>query len=103
MSKKAIIFKGEDSMWQMLADGTKTWDARKDDMSDDRIYRLHWGEWVYPPPGGKPCRQQVEDFVSFVNKTTGEVLVFRFRGIKFTDWAPGWVFIQLGGLLRREQ
>jgi hypothetical protein len=96
MNKDPIIFKCEDSMWQMLADGTKTWDARRNDLSDDRIYRLLWGKY-HERPGRKPSWGPLEDYVTFLNKATGEMLTFRFLGVEFTDWAPGWMFIRLGG------
>ncbi len=104
MSKKPIVFKCEDSMWQMLADGTKTWDARKDDMGDDRVYRLHWKAWDPQAVNintRKPYSTPVEKNVSFLNKQTGETLTFRFDGLEFSYWAPGWMFIQLGGLVWR--
>lgn len=86
----------------MLARGEKTWDARRHDIADDRIYRLSWGQWEKDPPEGRqPSWGPVEAFVSFLNKVTREVLQFRFRGLEFADWAPGWCFIILGGLVRR--
>jgi hypothetical protein len=97
---KDILFRSEDSMWQLLKDGRRTWDARLHDISDDRIYRLSWGQWeASPPPGRKPTYNPVEPFVSFLNKDTGEILKFRFAGLEFVPWAPGWCFIQLGGLI----
>ena len=96
-----IIFKTEDSIWQCLADGTKTWDYRRYDMSDDRIYRLSRGSFEKnPPPGRQLAWSPDVSFVSFLNKATGEVLKFRYRGIEFVPWAPGWCFLQLGGLVR---
>jgi hypothetical protein len=97
-----IVFKTEDSIWQNLADGTKTWDYRRYDMSDDRIYRLCWGSWEKdPPPGRQPTWSPDVFFVSFLNKATGEVLKFRYRGMEFVPWAPGWTFLMLGGLIER--
>ena len=42
--KAPIMFKCEDSLWQMMACGKKTFDMRLWDMADDRLYRLSWGE-----------------------------------------------------------
>lgn len=95
--KEPQCFKCEDSLWQMLADGTKTWDARRYDMSDDRIYRLSRGQWKKDPTRWL----LVEQLVCFQNKATGEVLTFRFSGLEFAPWAPGWCFIILGGLVVR--
>jgi hypothetical protein len=98
--KGDIVFKSEDSLWQMLKDGRKTWDARLHNISDDRIYRLSWGQWEDSPPlGRRPEYHPVEPFVSFSNNKTGEILRFRFTGLEFVPWAPGWCFIQLGGLV----
>lgn len=98
-----IIFKCEDSIWQALADGTKTWDYRRYDMNDDRIYRLSFGSWEKdPPPGRQQAWSPDVSCISFLNKATGEVLKFRYRGMEFVPWAPGWVFLQLSGLIGRE-
>src|SRR4030042_6708263 len=110
-----IVFKTEDSLWQMLKDGTKTWDARKYDMSDDRIYRLSFGHWrtklcvktpamltpTLPLEIIKEAQQEKiwvpeEELVYFRNKKTNEALTFRYIGIEFAPWAPGWCFILLG-------
>ena len=103
--KEPVTFKTEDSLWQTMAEGKKCWDARFFDISDDRIYRLCWGSWESNPPRGRRLRQPAyipeEVKVCFLNKATGEVLQFRFNGIEFTDWAPGWCFIQLGGIIAR--
>lgn len=97
-----IIFKTEDSMWQMMAAGKKTWDARQYEIGDDRIYRLSWSSWEEDPaPGRQPAWTPDEDFVSFLNKKTGELLTFRFGGLEFAVWSPGWVFIILRGLVQR--
>lgn len=99
-----IIFKCEDSMWQMLAEEgvtgipTKPFDLRRHDMADDRIYRLsfghlsptavEWGDnWGWEPD---------IDTVTFLNKATGETLTRDYRGMEFTKWAPGWCFLILG-------
>ncbi len=100
-----IIFKTEDSIWQTLADGTKTWDYRRydlNDLSDDRISRLSLGFWEKDsPPWRQPAWSPDVSFVSFLNKATGEVLKFRYRGMEFVPWAPGWCFLQLGDLVAR--
>lgn len=98
--KTPILFKSENSLWQLMAEGKKTWDARLHDISDDRIYRLSLGMWD-TDEGRQPYYKPTEDIVSFLNKVTGEVLMFRFRELEFVVWAPGWVFIQLGGLVAR--
>ncbi|MFW6125507.1 MAG: hypothetical protein ACOC58_00215 [Chloroflexota bacterium] len=95
MPKEPIVFKCEDSLWRILADGTKQWDARRWDLSDDRIYRLAWGHLDDPPLGAQPTWFPREQFISFLNKATGEQLTFRLSRLEFADWAPGWVFIIL--------
>lgn len=113
-----IEFKTEASLWRMLQDGTKTFDMRKWDLADDRIYALSWfvpladaEHAFFAPPGYEPTRHQGHstsvpagapgfkpevDAVSFVNKETGELLAFEYLGVEFTNWAPGWGFLQLG-------
>ena len=104
---KDVIFKVEDSLWQMLASGEKTWDARRHDMGDDRIYHLSWFQW-HPPGdfpqahhGGGPTWRPTVASVAFKNKVTGEILQFRYRGMEFTPWSPGWCFLILGELENR--
>lgn len=95
-----IVFKTEDSVWQMMREGRKTWDGRFHDISDERIYRLSWGQWGDPEfPGRQQSYGPVEPFVNFLNKKTGQTLRFRFVKLKFAPWAPGWCFIILGGLI----
>jgi len=89
--KQPITFKTEESLWQMLADGTKTFDMRRWDLADDRIYRLAWGHVE-----GQEAWIPNESSVSFLNKATGELLTFEYVGVEFTEWAPGWAFILLG-------
>lgn len=100
--KEPIVFRCENSLWQMMATGEKSFDFRRWDISDDRIYRLAWGQRVKEPEGGLSYWEPKEPLVSFENKKTGEVLVFSYQGMEFTSWAPGWVFLLLGGLVRRE-
>ena len=74
-TKKPIVFKAEDSLWKMMADGIKTWDCRRHDIGDDRIYRLSWGKFDTEfRHDRQPCYLPIEDFVYFENKLTG-----RFR------------------------
>ena len=98
--KEPVVFKSEDSLWQMLQQGTKSWDARHFDATDERISRLILGHWEKNPhPGRLAIYEHDEAFVCFVNKLTGQTLQFRFRGLITPGWAPGWCFIQLGGLV----
>ena len=98
--KESVVFKSEYSLWQMLAKGIKTWDERFNDVTDERIRRLILGHWEKdPPPGRRPSYVLDEPFVCFLNKLTGQTLQFRFRGLITPGWAPGWCFIQLGGLV----
>ena len=90
------VFKCEDSMWQMLADGTRTFDMRRWDMADERCVRLsaaHSGSKHRFPTFMRPWKVSK---VSFLNKATKWVLTFEYRGLEFVPWAPGWVFILLG-------
>ncbi len=105
-----IIFKCEDSLWQMMADGKKKFDMRLWDMADDRMYRLSWAqygesisEWTSVPRGERPTYTPKESFVSFRNKQTDELLTFHFKGLEFPQWAPSWVFIIVGDLVSRTQ
>jgi len=98
MEENQIVFKTEDSVWQMMAEGKKPWDARRWDLEDERIRRLASGKWIDASPGAQPYWAPTEALVSFVNKATGELLVFRYLDMVFQDWAPGWVFLKLGGL-----
>ena len=98
MNGTDIIFKSEDSMWQMVASGEKTWDARRWDIEDPRIFRLCKGQWPYPIIS---TWQFDEPHVCFVNKVTGEILKMRFEGLNFVDFAPGWCFLKLGAIVER--
>lgn len=98
--KEPVVFKSEDSLWRMLQQGVKTWDARRFDTSDERIRRLSQGHWEKDPvPGRRPFYEYDETFVCFENKLNGQVLQFRYRGFITPGWAPGWCFLQLGGLV----
>ncbi|HLC30156.1 MAG TPA: hypothetical protein VJM51_05200 [Dehalococcoidia bacterium] len=106
VTNEPIVFKSEDSMWQMLAERgltgipTKPYDVRHWDLADNRIYRLsfgHMGEgnFLWPMSSGIRWSPQ-EPYVSFYNKATEEIISFEYRGVEFVPWAPGWGFILLG-------
>jgi hypothetical protein len=98
--KEPVVFRSEDSLWQMLANGTKNWDARRYDMKDERIVRLSGGHWEKHTTLGRSLSYLPDEtFVCFENRLTGQVLQFRFAGLRLTGWAPGWCFIILGGLV----
>ncbi len=94
-----IVFQTEDSFWQMLNDGTKTFDMCRWDIADDRIYRLMWFHQK-PVWAGIEITHHTfepkEEEVSFQNKVTGEILTFKYEGMEFADWAAGWCAIILG-------
>jgi len=113
--KPPIIFKCEASLWDMMADvglngrSAKPFDMRRWDLADERIYRLMWLERgdnhaqidpdkynttiYYPLQNGWVWQEKQ---VSFLNKDTGELLTFEYKGVEFVDWAPGWGFLILG-------
>lgn len=98
--KEPVVFESEDSLWQMMAQGIKPWDAQLSVLTDERILRLTRGHWEQnPTPGRMPSYQPDEDFVCFENRLTGQVLQFKFRGLIYARFAPGWCFIQLGSLV----
>ncbi len=98
--KEPVVFKSEDSLWQMLEQGIKTWDARRFDVADERIHRLSLGHWEKAPhPGQRLFYVYNEKFVCFTNKLSDQTLQFTYRGFITPGWAPGWCFIQLGGLV----
>ena len=92
------LFKCEHSLLQMMLDGKKTFDLRIYDMRDQRIARLHQGRYIKSYQGYKThdAWQPIEPYVDFLDKATGEVVRFVFRGMKFTPLAPGWCFLLLG-------
>jgi hypothetical protein len=95
-----VVFESEDSLWEMMAKGIKTWDAQPNVLTDERILRLSRGHWEKNPPAGRmPYYVMDEEFVCFENKLTGQVLQFRFRGLTHARFAPGWCFIELSGLV----
>jgi hypothetical protein len=102
-----IVFETETSLWEMLKDGTKTWDARRWDMADDRCYRLSWFKpSLLVGPGtlhAHEVREPIEDEVGFQNKATGELLTFEYVGLAFAPWAPGWGFLLLGKRIEEER
>ncbi len=99
--KEPVVFESEDSLWQMMAKGMKTWDARLYDVTDERILRLIKGHWEKNTHAlGLPSRYLPDEiFVCFLNKLTDQTLQFRFRGLTQVRFAPGWCFIELGGLV----
>ncbi|MDP2951709.1 MAG: hypothetical protein Q8O76_00145 [Chloroflexota bacterium] len=98
----AIVFKAEHSLWLMLESGEKQWDARRWDLIDDRILRLAEGRWQRSNVGRvQPSWVPEEAEVTFLDKQTGETLTFRYQGMEFAEWAPGWVFLRLGGIISR--
>lgn len=99
MELERIVFKCEGSLWDMLKSGQKTWEARPWNTSDERICRLNqFEEKVVWNSNGLLERHAspVEETVGFENKATGELLTFRYEGLEFEPWAPGWAFICLG-------
>lgn len=88
-SRNVPTFKTEASLWQMMLEGKKTWDARIHDITDDRIYKLMWNTW----DSEARIYRCAERYVAFLNKTTGQVLVCFYQGCEFSKWAPGWVFL----------
>ncbi len=99
-----VIFKTEDSLWQMLADGSKKWDARKFDLEDPRIHRLALHLAAIPSDPYDVSFTPVEPHVGFINKKTREVLVFEFKGLEFPSgteetYMKGWVLIFLGNFV----
>jgi len=108
------VFKSEHSLWLMLVSGEKTWEARRYDMTDDRINRLTWSRDVNGAPGNHikgfkdvgphlrlpevPLQGHVpvETEVGFLDKQTGQHAFFEYKGMEFVAWEPGWCFLQLG-------
>ncbi len=91
---KRVAFKCEDSLWRMLASGEKTWDARRYDLSDERIDKLS-RSWYRT---GRRVKE-----VSFENKASGDILNFEFKELVLGfSWAPDWCFIILGKEISRQ-
>ncbi|MDP2662692.1 MAG: hypothetical protein Q8R28_18390 [Dehalococcoidia bacterium] len=40
--------------------------------------------------------------VAFLNKQSGQILTFEYKGMEFASWAPGWCFLILSELNRGE-
>ncbi|KKL67579.1 hypothetical protein LCGC14_2133530 [marine sediment metagenome] len=114
-----IVFKSEDSLWQMLAEEgvtgipAKPFDMRRWDMGqegDDRLYRLtafqvepvvapavHFlAESTLQAISRDPKSSPEVPSITFLNKATGERLTRQYVGMEFPAWAPGWVFLLLG-------
>ena len=85
-------FKVDHSLLQSLQDGSRQFDMRRWDITDERLYRL---AWLNDPVTAQARPAEVET-VSFVDKETGDVLTLEYKGMVFTPWAAGWVFILLG-------
>ncbi len=89
-------------MWQMFDGGQKQFDLRRWDLSDERIHHLAGGHWEDAVmKGAMPWWEPDVALISFENEATGQVVTFRYRGMEFTPWAPGWVFLILGGIVGR--
>lgn len=82
----ALRYRSEDSLWQMVKAGQKTWEARQWDLSDDRCYSL-----------ATSLGQEQEGGIvlTLVNKATGEELEATVTDVHFPLWAPGWYFMLL--------
>lgn len=87
-------FKSEHSLWIQLVEGQRTFDMRRYDVADERVYALMWtdskGVWEVST-------------VEFVDKETEIVAMFEYRGMEFTDWANGWCFLKLGDLKNKHE
>ncbi len=90
-------FKCEHSLFLSLQDGSRKFDFRRWDLSDERIYALS----VFSRREGEPSVPEIPS-VTFVDKETGEALTLRYRGMEFRHWATGWVFIRLGEVVERD-
>jgi hypothetical protein len=100
VNKEPVSFKTEDSLWQVMRKGMKTWDARWVDLKDERFQRLFSGHYDKPSEQGRrPFYAYDEAFICYENKLTGQILQFTYRGFIMQGWAPGWVFLQLGGVV----
>jgi len=86
-----IGFKSEPWFFDQLLAGRKTWDARIDDMADDRIYALHFSH-----TRNAESQQDVES-ITFANTFDHSwQITFRFDRLEYAHWAPGWCFLILG-------
>lgn len=101
-AQEPVTFKVEDSIWQVMAEGKKTFDARQYDLADERIRRLITFRWIDGVEGRRqPYWMPAETFICFKNKKTGDVLKCRYVGYVgnwLVDWAPGWVFFIFSGI-----
>ncbi len=92
-----IVFNCDPNMWMLLDEEgvtgipAKPFDMRRHDTTDDRIYRLKFGnrdkDGAYLPD---------VDAITFRNNATRATLTRRYLGMEFADWAPGWCFLLLG-------
>ncbi len=95
-----VVFKVEDTIWNVMKQGIKPWDARMVDLDDPRFLRLfrsHWQDNRHVP--GLQENVPDEPYICFLNKLTGQTLQFRYRGFINMGWAPGWCFFLLGSLV----
>ena len=95
-----VVFKVEDTIWNVMKKGIKTWDARMVDLDDPRflrLFRTHWEENRNVP--GLQINLPDESYICFLNRLTGQTLQFRYRGSIHTNWSPGWCFFLLGSLV----
>jgi hypothetical protein len=97
---ETIEFEVDEETWQLMKEGKMTWYGRLFDLEDQKILRLAQGVWK---PGTfnhrHPSFLPAERLLQFLNAGTGEVLQFRYGGTRFTGWAQGWIFLQLGRLV----
>ena len=83
-------FKSEHSLWLMMQDGSKRWDARKGNTSDDRIYAMSFGLRREDGSWDSDVKE-----VTFVDKETDEQLTLKLIDYHQLDWAVGWIFMVL--------
>ncbi|KKM87068.1 hypothetical protein LCGC14_1272710 [marine sediment metagenome] len=97
---KHPVIEVENGDWQLMAQGKKPWAAIPYDLSDPVLYSLLSFEWEKEAPlGRQPDWQPKEAIICFRNKADGEILSCRYNGWEVVDWAPGWVFILVSGIL----
>ena len=88
---KHIGFKSYSWFFDQYIIGSKTWDARLVDLSDDRIYALR-----YTSTRDAGAKQEVETITFADFEGAGDRITFRYDRMEFVDWAPGWCFLVLG-------
>ena len=85
-------FKCAHAMFLSLRGGSRQFDLRRWDITDERIYQLAW----HTMDATIQARVPAVDTVSFADQETGELITLEYKGVTFTPWAPGWVFILVG-------